>query len=132
MDERTRTPLRLAGRIWRIQRERLEYSNRGEIYPQPGAASPQDDVRAGISGVAEETRHRSRCFMTAGVCRPAKAGLQLSSQPYPPLTSPSKPKTGLPGTPVAVGSIIPPCGLGLLTPCVLRFVEHLRLFSAAN
>jgi len=42
MDERTRTPLRLAGRIWRIQRERLEYGNRGEIYPQPGAASRQD------------------------------------------------------------------------------------------
>src|SRR6476660_1457071 len=76
MDERTRTPLRLAGRIWRIQRERLEYSNRGEIYPQPGAASPQDDVRAGISGVAQETRHRSRCFITARVCRPAKAGLE--------------------------------------------------------
>src|SRR6185437_937993 len=35
---------RSTSRIWRIQRERLEYSNRGEICPQPGAASPQDDV----------------------------------------------------------------------------------------
>jgi len=34
MDERTQTPLRVAGRIWRIQRECLEYCNRGEIYPR--------------------------------------------------------------------------------------------------
>ena len=30
---------------------------------------------------------------------------------FPPLTCPSKPKSGSLGTPVAVGSIIPPCGL---------------------
>src|SRR5882724_12475452 len=57
MDERAWTPVRLAGGIWRFQRERFQHCNRGEIYPQSGAASPQDDVRAGISGVAEETRH---------------------------------------------------------------------------
>src|SRR5205814_5584575 len=67
--------------IWRIQRECLEYCNRVKICPRSATASSQDDVRAGIPGVAEETWHRSRCFITARVCRPAKAGLELFSHP---------------------------------------------------
>ena len=93
MDERTWTPLCLAGRIWRIQRERFEHCNRGEIYPRSGTASSQNDVRAGISGVAEETRDRSRCFVTAGNAAPLKRGLNFFA-PYPPLTLPQQTKNG--------------------------------------
>jgi hypothetical protein len=92
MDERTWTALRLAGWICRIQRECLEYCNRGEICPRSATASPQDDVRAGVSGAAEETRHRSRCLITARVCRPAKAGLELSSHRTHRLPAPANQK----------------------------------------
>src|SRR6478609_2565183 len=98
MDERTRTPLRLAGRIWRIQRERLEYSNRGEICPRSATASSQDDVRAGVSGAAEETRHRSRCFITAGCAAPLKRGSNVFL-PVPTAYLPQQTKNGFAGDP---------------------------------
>src|SRR6202012_4737407 len=57
--------LRMAKRVWRIQRERVKHSHRCALHPKPGAASSQDEFRAGIYCVSGATRRGIRsqiCF----------------------------------------------------------------------
>jgi REP element-mobilizing transposase RayT len=123
MDERSWTPFRLAGWIRRIQRERFEHGNRGEIYPQSGAASPQDDVRRRISSAAEETRHRSRCFITAWLCRPAKAGLELLLT-LPTAYLPQQTKNGFAGDPGRGGLNNSALRADIASPSILIFTQR--------
>ena len=56
MDERTQARIRMAERIRGFQRERIEYCVGDEIYREPGRASSQANVRAGIHRIVEEAR----------------------------------------------------------------------------
>src|SRR5438270_12499092 len=44
MDERARNEIRLAGRLWSIQRKQIQVGRGYAIYCEPGAASSEDDV----------------------------------------------------------------------------------------
>ncbi len=60
MDERPWNEIQLAGGVWRFQRERIEAGRGGAIHRQPEAPSPEEELRAGIQGIAKETRNPIR------------------------------------------------------------------------
>ena len=47
-----RHQIELAGRIWRLQRERVQYQRGYALHREPGDASSQDLLRAGIRCIA--------------------------------------------------------------------------------
>jgi len=62
----------LAGRIWRVQRERVATGQNRRVHQRTGGTSPEDDVSGGISGVVEKTPYRIRrpVFVEMNFSRP--------------------------------------------------------------